>query len=466
MSRYVGSLAWHLAPMLVGLSVASPPASAQAIPTANALAPYKPLRFDEDWRDWCAARPADAEPTPKCIGIADDVLLTIGGDLRERVELVDEPRFGLTQPSDQAFLHRILVHGDVRFGQSIRGFVQLGFFESSGRRQRAPATDVNRLDLTQAFVDLNFTLAEGSMTIRPGRQEVAVGASRLISVRNGPNVRLSFDGVRTIYVGKNLRADAFYLRPVETEQGAFDDPTSDQRSVWGGYLTLPGPARGAIDLYYLGFRNKQARFSSIAGREVRHSLGARVSGAGHRWDWDAEAVAQFGELGGQSIRAWTLATSTGYTFPAPLRPRLGIKANIASGDAKPGDDKLGTFNALFPRLPYFSEAALFAPANFFDLHPTLAIQPARNLTLSAGWNRLWRHRRADAIYLAPLTAVMGTAGQQGRSIGAQWIAGVEWRPAPAIRVDAQYVHFRPGGALRQVGADNGDFFMASVNLQV
>ena len=51
------------------------------------------------------------------------------------------------------------------------------------------------------------------------------------------------------------------------------------------------------------------------------------------WDFDYEGVAQFGTFGSDQIRAWTLASDTGYALPTlPFWPRFSIKADISSGD--------------------------------------------------------------------------------------------------------------------------------------
>lgn len=425
---------------------------------------FRPLRYDEDWRDWCASRAAaDTGADFKCLQPADDIDLTLGGDLRERIEITDDPRFGLQQERDSVFLHRVLVHGDLRAGDHVRGFVQLGFHESSGRRGSVPPTDVDRLDLQQGFVDLNTRLGGGTLTLRTGRQELSFGSARLISVRGGPNVRQSFDGVRLIWADDTSRLDAFYTRPVATRPGAFDDPTSDDVALWGSHLTRRIAGRVGIDAFYFGYRNDAARFADATGREERHSLGARVYGAAQRVDWNVEAVYQFGKIDGQPIRAWTIASDAGLSIDAPLQPRLGLKANIASGDARGDDGRVGTFNALFPRFPYFSEAVLFAPANFYDVHPSVTVKPARGIALSLEWNRLWRHQLADAVYLAPLVKVEETAGQPGRRIGDQLIFGSDWRINPRLSVETQFVHFRPGPAIRAIGGESGDFGMTAIS---
>jgi len=109
--------------------------------------------------------------------------------------------------------------------------------------------------------------------------------------------------------------------------------------------------------------------------ERRTSIGTRVSGRAGAWDYNWEAIVQFGHFGDDDIRAWTVATETGVTFFDVLwRPRLALSANIASGDKDPGDGKLQTFNPLFPRGNYFSEDATLGPRNFFNVHRFVTFQ--------------------------------------------------------------------------------------------
>jgi len=52
-------------------------------------------------------------------------------------------------------------------------------------------------------------------------------------VREGPNIRLSFDGGRAIYESPDLRVDAFATRPVVAERGYFDDHADPGQAFWG-----------------------------------------------------------------------------------------------------------------------------------------------------------------------------------------------------------------------------------------
>jgi hypothetical protein len=325
----------NLACALMALGCAST-GNAQEAPARPTIEPH---RFDEDWRPLCdpALQTAPADRL-KCIPLAPATTLTLGGELRKRLEATYNPRFGLSQDRDSVLLHRALVHADLRVGQRARVFVQLGFFDQSGRDGRPAPTDINRLDVTQAFFDFNAPIAAGVGTLRFGRQELSFGSSRLVSVREGPNVRRSFDGGRAFWTGGGYRADAFYVRPVAIEPGTFDDGRVDGEAFWGAYLTGPAPGAEAlkIDAYYLGYERVGAVFAVGIEDERRHTLGLRLFGAQDGVDWDIEGAVQVGTFGSQDIRAWTVASDVGYRFEnVPLKPRLGMKADVASGDSKP-----------------------------------------------------------------------------------------------------------------------------------
>ena len=115
-----------------------------------------------------------------------------------------------------------------------------------------------------------------------------------------------------------------------------------------------GRGPGQWDLYLLDYRREGARFAAGSGTERRQTLGARWFGQAGALDWNTELVAQGGELqtvaSTLDVRAWTLATDTGWRWTErPLQPRLGLKADIASGDGNLRDGRVGTFNALFPK---------------------------------------------------------------------------------------------------------------------
>src|SRR5581483_3114576 len=293
-----------------------------------------------------------------------------------------------------------------------------------------------------------------SLVLRTGRQELLFGSQRLVSIREGPNVRQSFDGGRLILWTAPWRVDAFVTLPVETNPGVFNDATDHTRLFWGVYAMRPFTLLpyGNIDLYYLGLDRKQARFDQGSGHELRHSIGTRLWGRPQPWDYNFEFVYQRGDFGNGPIQAWTAASDTGYTLSKlHFHPRIGLKADIASGDHNPRARTLQTFNALFPKGAYFGEIALIGPANFIDLHPALDVHLTQNVTVTTDWIFFWRESLHDGIYGPAINLIRSGRTNRARYIGSQATAQAEWQVNRHIALTVIYTHFFAGAFLKESG---------------
>jgi hypothetical protein len=386
----------------------------------------------------------------------------VGGELRERFESVDNAGFGLDEPADNDYLlHRADVFFDFKRSDELRGRVELVGGFTSGWSGSPPPTQDDPLDLLQAYVEPSLRVASGRLAVRIGREQLALGSSRLVSIREGPNIRRAFDGVRAIWTrGAGRSVTAFFARPVFPEDGTFDDRSSSEQRFSGVYSTRPiGGVEGVgVDDYYLRLDRAAALFAQGVARERRHTVGARGFGKRGGWDWNAEGAWQWGSFGEASIRAWTLSVDAGFTFAgAPLAPRLGLKVDEISGDRDLNDAKLGTFNPLFPRLPYFSEANLATPANLRDVQPSVRLTLSDRVTLSVSWDGLRKFAQADAFYAPPLSPVPGTAMSVGSRIGWQASTLVEWQLRNHLELDATYVSFEPSSVMNDAGGRAGSF---------
>jgi hypothetical protein len=332
---------------------------------------------------------------------------------------------------------------------------------TSGWEGEPPPTQDDPADVLQAFVESGFAAGRGQLLLRAGRQELKLGSSRLVSVRESPNVHRAFDGLRAAWITTgHERIDAFYVRPVFPESGTFDDRSSSAQEFWGLYATrdLPGHSGLAADLYYLGLDRDDALFAAGRDRERRHTVGARLFGDVKSLDLNLEGAWQWGAFGDLDIRAWTLSADVGYSMEAWRgSPRFGLKADAISGDRDPGDGTLGTFNPLFPRLPYFSEANIATPANLLDLQPSITVTLPRDFTATLSWNGLWKYAREDAFYAPPLAPVPGTAETGSNYIGQQVSMLAEWRTTENLSLSATYVYFEPGAFVKEAGGRSGSF---------
>jgi hypothetical protein len=238
----------------------------------------------------------------------------------------------------------------------------------------------------------------------------------------------------------------------------FDDTSDPAQAFWGIYATdTTKGGHSGIDLYYLGLRRNEARFGIGLGREVRHSLGTRLFGEAHWFDWDVEGVWQFGRFADRRISAWTLASSLGYTVARGWQPRFSISADVASGNHDPSGHILSTFNPLFPRAPYFTEASLNAPANFIDLHPGIDVKPARGLNVRGTIDFLWRESTRDAFYRQPIVPLIAATASTARHVGTSGEVRVTYNASRYAIFNVALVHFQRGAFVRAAGGGNVDY---------
>src|SRR5262249_9651000 len=104
----------------------------------------------------------------------DNWFFTIGGELREKFELLDKPNFGAGfEDKNGHFLQRYLLSSDFHLGSRVRVFTEVQSGLENGRNGGPRPTDLDRLDLHQAFIDWKILSSRSrSLTIRVGRQEL------------------------------------------------------------------------------------------------------------------------------------------------------------------------------------------------------------------------------------------------------------------------------------------------------
>ena len=431
---------------------------------------YKALRYNDDFSRPDQDRAPDIWDRFKLVPIAETGFgksyVTFGGELRERYETYRNPSFGINAPeSNHYLLHRLLLNADVHVNDYIRAFIQLGNLDRVGVRGMPSTTDIDRRDLTQAFVDLKLPttpLGDAPM-LRYGREELLFGYQRLVAVREGPNVRRAFDGYRIGDTWMGATIDFVSVRPVSNKNVTdFDDETNRTQKLSGLYATLPMPVSlGKTDLYWLDYENQNGRFRGKTGEERRTTLGTRLFGKYANLDWNLEASYQTGTFLDYNLRAHLLAGIVGYTFAdLPLRPRIAVSTNHASGDSGTGDT-IGTFNAMYPRLPYFAELSLLVPSNVKDVRPLLELRPTDNVLIVLGADFLWRTSTADGLYGSGLSKYAGSSSPKVTEayIGTEWTADVRWQVDQHLQVGAIAAQMDAGPAATQALGKNVTFLV-------
>jgi hypothetical protein len=409
---------------------------------------YKLLRSDENWsflRD--ESLRSDFWDPIKFIPLRKtdtNWFATFGGEAREVWEQIGNDNWGQTPIWNGYLNERYMLSADLHYGPHVRTFLELKSGINSWRAGGPRPIDEKKLDFQAGFLEVGGATSWGSLQVRAGRQELEYGSGRLVDVREGPNVRLSFDGFLVRNRIHAWQVDGFAMRPDEDKPGFFDNAPDHTAGFWGVYATRPTPGKTQLDAYYLGQDRKDGAFERGTAHELRHSLGVRISKpvASERpgWDFDNEALWQFGSFGKADIRAWTVATETGYRIPTiPLKPRFSVKADISSGD-HPATNTLGTFNPLYPKGDYFGVLATTGPGpvNFIDVHPHVQAWVPHDVSLSFDWIFQWRQSLEDGVYAVPGSLIRAADGSLARFVGNRPGTEIRWQANPHLWFQGDY----------------------------
>jgi hypothetical protein len=411
---------------------------------------YQQDPADEDWSFLKEAPKTDFWDPMKYVPLGrDDWFMTVSGQMRFRAEgfRVHETD-SRASASDHYLLQRYLAGVDTRFGTRARLFAEVQSGVITGRLRSPRPTDRNSVDLHQGFVEWRpATGQERLVSVKVGRQELTIGSTRLISASPGLNVKRSFDGAAVFYRGRTWTLAGAGARLVGLKSGAFDDLSDSGQLFWGAAAGRRSPRfqRGEIAAYYLGVDRVQSLYAQGIGPERRHTVGAKWTGTGTRLVLNYDALFQWGTFGGMPIRAWAFATETAYRLATSLwRPRVSVRADIASGDADAGDVTLHSFNPLFPGNSFAGAVGLLGPTNLTDLTAAFTMTPHPALTIGIEAPSYWRTSTGDGVYGTDLRLLIRPDAGSGTYVGTNPGVLVVWQATSHIQLQGVITRFLAG----------------------
>ena len=391
---------------------------------------------------------------------------SIGGEIRPRFEHFSNLKWDKNKDEDY-YSQRLALHTNFVFGKNIRVFGELYSGYTSHRKKPVQYDEIN---LHQAFVEVIFPLVETqSLSFRFGRQEMGLGTTRLVGVREGPNIRRSFDASRVIYKSGSLTLQAFYAKEVLPNFFPFDndftlfDSDVPNPSLWGIYSQFVlGGLPGNNEVYYLGFESNSSKYSDISGKEMRHTVGLRRFGdIGKRLSFNTEVMYQFGTLGSATVSAFNIGTDTRYRLiNTNWMPTFGLRLNWSSGDNNKGDDKLNTFNPLYVNPSFYGISANIIPLNLFSIHPSISISPSEKWNIRMDWGIFWRASKDDGLYALPRFLVREDDGITDKNIGNQFGLSSSYQVNRHLSLKLNMSYFIAGGYLEESGTSDNIFHFA------
>jgi hypothetical protein len=425
-------------------------------------------RWQEDWS--VLANPAlRTEPLDdlKYIPLSSgdpNTYASLGLNLRERVESTQIAPFGIgpvevgAARTNTYLIQRLELHADIRPDAHWQIFVQLQDDRAFGKDLVTPV-DKDPLDLEQAFATYTNEVGGGRLKVRVGRQQMGFDLQRFVGVRDGPNVRQSFDAVWADWQRSAWRLISFWSHPVQNVPDTPFDDFSSRALQYGGFrIERNDVGPGKLSAYYSQYDADSTHYLDGGGKERRNNLDLRYQIARGPVDWDLEGMWQTGRVGGEPIRAWAVGSVGGYTFEhAPWSPRVGLQLDLASGDRRRADGTMGTFNPLFPNAYYFTLMSTPTYANLSHLRPSFELRPLRNLKLISRLGLQWRETTQDAVYVIPNRPVPGTAGLPGRWTGVYEQLRAEWQINRSWVAAVEGVQYQVGDVIRRAGGLNANY---------
>lgn len=430
---------------------------------------YKNLRYDENF-SFLRNKQEERQNFPysfKYIPLnkKETAFLTLGGEVRWQFNNWSNPDWGLQDiQQDNYFLQRYLFHADFKIHKNFRVFGQLKSGLVWGKLAEQIVPDSDQLRVHQLFTDFEYSLSEDfRILLRPGRQEMQYGDSRYVSVREGPNVRLSFDALKMIAYHRNSQYDLFLSRPVTTDPGVLDNRADPNEKFWGFYSMHSAPPllSGNIDIYYFGLEQLSAEFDQGIAYELRHNFGARFYKTTSRFYYDIELQYQIGKFGDGNINAYTLAGEARYKFQdVRFEPELNFRAGITSGNKNPNNADLQTFNPLYPQGSVFGQIAQIGPTNVIDIQPEVLIHLPNNIIIDFTVEMFWRSSLHDGVYRVPYSLIVPSGNSSARYIGEQYTTEIHWQVTPPLSFHLFTTYFKTGRFLKESGAVKDILFIA------
>ena len=382
----------------------------------------------------------------KYLKLSEHTMVSFGGSWRFQYESFFNEQFQNIPDQDNLwYLNRIMLHAHLKVKDKFQLFAEVSS-SSIGDKDNPSPVDKDEIAVNQLFIKYKFN---DHWSIGIGRENLILGSNRLVDLREGPNVRRSFDLTQINYNNNTFSAKAFFAIPVKPNPYVFDnDFLKFDETLSALYTTTTFNKSNYLDAYIFYQKDDNVNYSNAQGNERRASLGFRYFGNYKTLRFNNEAVYQFGNIENQSIQAWTLSVQLENSTKLGNRfYNIGVKSEIINGDKNQNDSVLNTFDALYPSGAYFGRVARFGPSNLIDVHPYINTQ-FKKIFIEFDYDVFWRHSVNDGVYNAALLLQYPNTNNE-RFIGQQVGTIIGYKMNKHITLEFESNIIFPGAFLKQ-----------------
>lgn len=399
--------------------------------------------------------------------------LDIGLDYRFRYEYRDDD-LRRTQPGrDEPLLHRtrayLAIHDIL---DPFRFAVEMQDSRRYNGNYPRDNRDVNEFEIIRLYAELYFKDALGTdalgnprpLSLRYGIHNFEFLDRRLIGNnqwRNTANVFQGFQGALG-QESNDWQLDLLAVQPMNRLKYDFDRPVEQLWMYaaighwrrWSDIITL--------EPYYLALN--QSAHGKVQERLI-HSPGLRGYGTFGRsgFDYDFNAVYQFGRSGAQDMQAYAGTVEVGYSFKQPWQPRFSVFYGYASGDRDPNDNEDNRFERFFGFGRPWSANDYIVFENISTPKLRLELTPSKKVRMDLGYSFYWLASGTDRL---SGTNVRDRQGRSGRFVGHEFDGRIRWQVTPKVEAIVGYAHFTAGDYVSNQGRpQDTDFAYLEISLK-
>ncbi|MEL6536018.1 MAG: alginate export family protein [Bacteroidota bacterium] len=410
--------------------------------------------FYSRWaEDWTGEQLMGKAPLLKVTPIGEKGALTLSSELRTRVHLIKNELLNEVDDYTQVLVRGIL-GADLKLNANVRLYGEIGTGQTTGERNDVPNFK-NSASLQQLFLGVHHYKKSFLLGAMLGRQEFVDGPKQLLSLREGPNLRLTWNGARLYAHRDRFRLGAFAFYRTQQHKGFFVESINKEESLLGLNASLilykKGKSVAYLDPFWMHTENSRFRSGPNVGLDRRDSYGTRFWGQFYPFAFDWTFALQSGRFMNRDIQAWGVFLLQSLTLTDhSWKPKITLHIDAASGGNGSGDGPVRGFSQLYAGANYLGQGRFLSLTNLLFISPGISLTPLPKSKLSLEYGFAQRLVEHDAVYSGARKAYPDTQGVQGLQIGNQLRITGNWSPAKPIQLFGGFELFTAGDVLRLV----------------
>lgn len=389
--------------------------------------------------------------------------------------------------NDNLLLFRSRLSLDYRFSKTAHAYLEMQdaryvsktlkpqVFQKTSPQDPNPHKDEN--ELRAAFVEWE-KIGGTPLGFKVGRQAITYGDRRVFGPGEWGNVgRYWWDAGKLYFHTDPVKVDVLVGSKVLTTPTSFDKDHEPFRmgAIYAQFRQFKGDSVTVNpQLFYVGRYDDHGNLKgeSGTGNETRHTLGFQLVGKmGSHVDYNSTFAKQLGNYGKDDINTLGLVAGLGYTFDAPLSPRLYAEYAFASGDKDPNDGRRGTFDNIYGAADayYYGWMNVTSWVNLTDYMLSFSVNPTKDSKVWVEYNKFELSSAKDAWYWGSGKAVRrDKTGQSGKDLGYEINLLGQWKINSMFDVLLGGGYFRPGKFMQVTpgGSDPAKWLFAQVTFKI